>query len=57
MRIIKVGLPAGLQGSAFSVSYLLAPSFINSLGAAVMAAVTGILCYHYTIKNLESESA
>ena len=57
MRIIKVGLPAGLQGSAFSVSYLLVPSFINSLGAAVMAAVTGILCYHYTIKNLESESA
>ncbi|NBJ89395.1 MATE family efflux transporter [Acutalibacter sp. 1XD8-36] len=40
VRIIKVGLPAGLQGSAFSISYLLVQSSINSLGATVMAAVT-----------------
>lgn len=40
LRIVKVGLPAGLQGSAFSISYLLVQSSINSLGAAVMAAVT-----------------
>ena len=40
IRIIKVGLPAGLQGSAFSISYLLVQSSINSLGATVMAAVT-----------------
>ena len=40
LRIIKVGLPAGLQGSAFSISYLLVQSSINSLGATVMAAVT-----------------
>lgn len=40
LRIIKVGLPAGLQGSAFSISYLLIQSSINSLGATVMAAVT-----------------
>lgn len=40
VKIIRVGLPAGLQGSAFSISYLLVQSSINSLGPTVMAAVT-----------------
>lgn len=40
LRIAKVGLPAGLQGSAFSISYLLVQFSINSLGSTVMAAVS-----------------
>ena len=37
-RIIKIGLPAGLQGMVFAISNLIIQSAINSLGPEAMAA-------------------
>lgn len=38
VRILKIGIPAGIQSSAFSISNLLIQSAVNSFGAKVMAA-------------------
>ncbi len=38
LEIIRIGLPAGIQGMVFSISNLLIQSAINSLGADAMAA-------------------
>ena len=53
IRIIQIGLPAGLQGAIFSISNVLIQSSINSFGAIAMAGNTaagnieGIcLCFH-----------
>ena len=40
IRMFRFGIPAGLQGSAFSIANLLIQSSINSFGPAVMAATT-----------------
>lgn len=37
LMIVKVGLPAGIQGALFSISNVLIQSSINSFGATVMA--------------------
>lgn len=37
-RILRIGLPAGIQSSVFSVSNIVIQSAINSLGTIVMAA-------------------
>ncbi len=37
-RIIRIGLPAGIQSAVFSVSNIVIQSAINSLGTVVMAA-------------------
>ncbi len=37
-KIVRIGLPAGIQGMVFSLSNLLIQSAINSLGADTMAA-------------------
>ena len=37
-RIIKIGLPAGIQSAVFSVSNIIIQSAVNSLGKVVMAA-------------------
>ena len=37
-RILKIGLPAGLQSAVFSISNIVIQSAINSLGTVVMAA-------------------
>ena len=37
-RILRIGLPAGIQSAVFSVSNLVIQSAINSLGTVVMAA-------------------
>ena len=37
-RILRIGLPAGVQSSLFSISNLVIQSAINSLGTVVMAA-------------------
>ena len=37
-KMLRIGIPAGIQGAAFSVSNLLIQSSVNSLGTAVMAA-------------------
>lgn len=36
-KLLNIGLPAGIQGSLFSISNMLVQSSINSFGAAVMA--------------------
>lgn len=38
MRILKIGLPAGIQSAVFSVANIIVQSAINSLGTVVMAA-------------------
>ncbi len=38
IRILKIGVPSGIQGMVFSISNLCIQSGINSLGATVMAA-------------------
>lgn len=38
LRILKIGLPAGLQGIVFCLSNLIIQSALNSLGPTVMAA-------------------
>ncbi len=40
VNMLKIGVPAAIESSAFSVSNLLIQSSINSLGAVVMAATT-----------------
>ena len=37
-RILKIGLPAGIQGAVFSLSNIIISSAINSLGKVTMAA-------------------
>lgn len=37
VRILKIGVPAGLQGAIFSISNVLIQSSINSFGSVVMA--------------------
>lgn len=39
-KIVQIGLPAGLQGSLFSISNVLIQSSINSFGSIVMAGNT-----------------
>lgn len=39
-EILRIGLPAGIQGMVFSLSNLVIQAAINSLGAVVMAAST-----------------
>ena len=37
LRIVRIGLPAGIQGAVFSISNVLIQSSVNSFGSAVMA--------------------
>ena len=39
-RIVKIGLPAGMQGAIFSISNVLIQSSVNSFGSVVMAGNT-----------------
>ncbi|MBE5804223.1 MAG: MATE family efflux transporter [Clostridiales bacterium] len=53
-EIFRVGLPAGLQGSLFSISNVLIQSSINSFGAISMAgntAASNIESFIYTATN------
>ena len=38
IRILRIGIPAGIQGMVFSISNLIIQSSINSLGSKIMAA-------------------
>ena len=40
IKIMRIGLPAGLQGAVFSVSNVLIQSSVNSFGSVVMAGNT-----------------
>ncbi len=55
VRILKIGVPAGAQGSLFSISNIVIQSAINSLGETIMSASScayylEILAY-YTINS------
>lgn len=59
LQIARIGLPAGLQGSLFSVSNVLIQSSINSFGDIVMAgnaAVANIEGFVYVSMNAFSQS-
>ena len=54
MQMMKVGLPAGLQGSIFSISNVLIQSAVNSFGSMVMAgnaAAANLEGFVYTSMN------
>lgn len=54
LEMIRVGLPAGLQGAVFSISNVLIQSSINSFGSVVMAgstAASNIEGFVYTSMN------
>lgn len=40
LRLIRIGLPAGMQGAIFSISNVLIQSSVNSFGSTVMAGNT-----------------
>lgn len=59
-KMIKVGLPAGIQGSLFSISNVLIQSTINSFHSVVMAgnaAAHTIEGFTYTAMNSVSQTA
>lgn len=59
LHIMKVGLPAGIQGSVFSISNVLIQSSINSFGPTVMdanAAASNIDSFVYTAMNGVSQA-
>lgn len=53
-RIVKIGLPAGLQGAIFSISNVLIQSSVNSFGSIAMAgntAAANVEGFVYTAMN------
>lgn len=60
IRIVQIGLPAGLQGAVFSISNILIQSSINSFGAIAMAGSTAagnIEGFVYTAMNSVYQTA
>ena len=60
LQILKIGLPAGIQGSLFSASNVIIQSSINSFGSAVMsgnAAALNIEGFMYIILNAFHQTA
>ena len=51
-RIVRIGLPAGLQSAVFAVANVVIQSSINSLGTEVMAASSAALSIEYVCYNL-----
>ena len=59
-NMIKIGLPAGIQSSLFSISNVLIQSTVNSFGSVVMAGNTAahtIEAFTYTAMNSVSQTA
>ncbi len=59
-RIARIGLPAGIQGSLFSISNVLIQSSVNSFGAVAMAgntAASNIEGFVYTAMNAVHQTA
>lgn len=59
LQIIRIGLPAGLQGSLFSISNVLIQSSINSFGSVVMAGngvASNIEGFVYTAMNAQHQA-
>lgn len=60
LMMLKIGLPAGLQGTIFSISNVLIQSSVNSFGAIVMAgntAASNIEGFVYTAMNAIYQTA
>ena len=60
LEIIKIGLPAGMQGAVFSISNVLIQSSINSFDSTVMAgstAASNIENFVYTAMNALYQTA
>ena len=59
-EIIRIGLPAGLQGSLFSISNVLIQSSVNSFGSLVVAGngvASNIEGFVYTAMNAQHQAA
>lgn len=59
LRIIQIGLPAGIQGSLFSLSNVVIQSFVNGFGAIVVAgnsAAANIEGFVYVAMNAFSQA-
>lgn len=60
VRIIQIGLPAGLQGAVFSISNVLIQSSVNSFGSIAMAgntAASNLEGFVYTSMNAVYQTA
>lgn len=60
LKLLKIGVPAGIQGSLFSISNVIIQSSINSFGAVVVAgnsAASTIEGFVYTIMNSFHQTA
>ena len=60
LGMIRVGLPAGLQGSLFSISNVLIQSSVNSFGSLVVAGngvASNIEGFVYTAMNAQHQAA
>lgn len=60
MQIIRIGIPAGIQGSLFAISNVLIQSSLNSFGSVVMsgnAAAQNIEGFVYTSMNSFHQTA
>ena len=53
-KIVRIGLPAGIQGSVFSLANILIQTCINSLGAQVVAASSAALALEFVCYSLLS---
>ena len=51
-RIVRIGLPAGLQSAVFALANTIIQSGINSLGTEVMAASSAAMSLEYVFYNL-----
>ena len=51
-KIVRIGLPAGVQGSFFSLANILIQTCINSLGAQVVAASSAALALEFVCYSL-----
>ena len=59
-RMLRIGLPAGIQGSLFSLSNVLIQSSVNSFGSVIMAgnaAASSIEGFVYTAMNAIHQAA
>lgn len=60
MKMMKIGVPAGIQGSLFSISNVIIQSSVNSFGSVVMsgnAAAQNIEGFVYTSMNAFHQTA
>ena len=51
--MVKIGVPAGVQGMLFSISNVLIQSSVNSFGAIVMAGNTASLNIENFVYNFD----